>query len=905
VARALVGRTAELARLHRLVTAAAAGQGGTVLVLGEAGIGKSRLLDEVATAAAGRGLAVLRGAAVDGGGAYRAVAEAIRQLDVPVRTAQLLPYLPALGRLRPDWAAAGVLEPLVDPTLVLGEGLLRVLPPGGAALLLDDLHWADADTAALVGYLAGAVAGTRIAIVAAARDEEPATAALRGLERRRDVEVVRLRRLPAADVVALAEACAGGPLAAAVRQRVLESADGLPILVEELIDLIGAPPSGTPALPPTLAALVTDRVAALPPEARRVVAAAAVMPGEPSVDVLGELLGIPPDRTVDALRAAHPHLLTAGPDGRSRWRHALTRDAVLADVAPPERTHLARRGAGLLLARGDDAGAATLLDRTGDRAGLTGVLLRMADRDAAAGALRTAADLLDRAAATGERTAEVAAARVRVRTAAGRSADALAGGLAALGHASGDAHAELCLALADAAIAAGEWDTATSLLSRAGRPDDARVSGLGAEAAYGAGRLDEATRLSARAVAAARSRSETLCRALMIRGRCAVLAGATGMAAARADFARAAQLAAEHGRPRLRVAALIAAATLDLYDQPDSPGLAEARAVAAATGQLAQVAAVDLFRAEAALTAEGPAAAADIARDVADLAGRLRLTQVLPFAEVLQATAPAVAGDAAGMDRLLTAALARPAAPPEVAALAATVRALRALAERDLPAAAGHLDEAAATLRRHDTAAPVPVWGLWALARTVLGDRDAEARDTVRALPAARRALNAGGLRYAEAVAAGRADPAAAAVAFADADRRLADHPWWRRLLRLVALHAAVADGWDDPVAKLRADLPGFADQPAFARICRDLLRRAGAPARRGRGDTEPPEHLRAAGVTSREMDVLVLLAQGLTNAEIAGRLFLSRRTVDTHVTSLLAKTGARGRSELRGRLTR
>jgi DNA-binding CsgD family transcriptional regulator len=52
-------------------------------------------------------------------------------------------------------------------------------------------------------------------------------------------------------------------------------------------------------------------------------------------------------------------------------------------------------------------------------------------------------------------------------------------------------------------------------------------------------------------------------------------------------------------------------------------------------------------------------------------------------------------------------------------------------------------------------------------------------------------------------------------------------------------------------------------------------------------------------------MDVLVLLAQGLTNAEIAARLFLSRRTVDTHVTRLLAKTGARGRSELRGRLTR
>jgi DNA-binding CsgD family transcriptional regulator len=902
VAQALVGRAAELDRLRRLVTAAAGGHGGTALVLGEAGIGKSRLLDETAAAAAGLGLAVLRGAAADGAGAYRAVAEAVRRLDAPVHAPELRPYLPALGRLRPDWADPGVPEPLVDPALVLGEGLLRALPPGGAALLLDDLHWADPDTVALIAYLAGAVAGAPVAIVAAARDEEPATAALRALARRRDVDPVRLRRLPAPDVVALAEQRAGGPLPADARDAVLARADGLPILVEEIVESIG-----THTVPPTLAALVADRVAALPGEDRRVVAAAAVLPGEPDADLLADLLGMPPDRTVDALRNAHPHLLTTAPDGRSRWRHALTRDAVLATVAPPERDHLARRGARLLLDRGDDPGAADLLARTGDRTGLTGVLLRMADRDAARGALRSAADLLDRAAATGERAAEVAAARVRVRTATGRPADALAGGLPELGRAAGSAHADLCLALADAAVAAGEWDTATGLLTRSGRPADPGVLGLGAEAAYGAGRLEEAARLASRAVAAAGDEPdpgvEALCRALMIRGRCAVLAA--DPAAARADFTRAAQLAAEHGRPRLRVAALIAAATLDLYDRPDSPGLVEARAVAAGTGQLAQVAAVDLFRAEAALTTAGPAAAAAIARDVADLSGRLGLSQVQPFAEILLAIAPAVAGRDGEMNRLLAATVARPTAPPEIAALAGTVRALRAFADRDLPGAAAHLDRATTTLLGHDTAAPVPVWGLWALIRTVLADRDAEARDTVRAVAAGRRMPNAGGLRYADAVDAGRHAPAAATAAFADADRLLAAHPWWRRLLRLIALHAAVADGWGDPVAALRADLPGFADQPAFARICRDLLRRAGAPTRRGRGDTEAPEHLRAAGVTSREMDVLMLLAQGLTNAEIAARLFLSPRTVDTHVTRLLAKTGARGRNELRTRLSR
>ena len=59
------------------------------------------------------------------------------------------------------------------------------------------------------------------------------------------------------------------------------------------------------------------------------------------------------------------------------------------------------------------------------------------------------------------------------------------------------------------------------------------------------------------------------------------------------------------------------------------------------------------------------------------------------------------------------------------------------------------------------------------------------------------------------------------------------------------------------------------------------------------------PARLRAAGVTSREMDVLTLVAQGLTNAQIAERLFLSRRTVETHVANLLGKTGAGTRGDL------
>jgi DNA-binding NarL/FixJ family response regulator len=97
---------------------------------------------------------------------------------------------------------------------------------------------------------------------------------------------------------------------------------------------------------------------------------------------------------------------------------------------------------------------------------------------------------------------------------------------------------------------------------------------------------------------------------------------------------------------------------------------------------------------------------------------------------------------------------------------------------------------------------------------------------------------------------------------------------------------------------------PALVPRPVRAAGQPRVLRWA-RPTRRGRGDAGVPPHLRERGVTSREMDVLRQVADGLTNAEIAARLFLSRRTVDTHVAALLAKTGARNRAELRLRLTR
>ena len=129
----------------------------------------------------------------------------------------------------------------------------------------------------------------------------------------------------------------------------------------------------------------------------------------------------------------------------------------------------------------------------------------------------------------------------------------------------------------------------------------------------------------------------------------------------------------------------------------------------------------------------------------------------------------------------------------------------------------------------------------------------------------------------------------------------MAGADWWTRLLRLLVLEAALADGWGDPVPRLRADLTAFeaAGDKELARTCRELLRRGGVTVRRGRGESRVPGWAAALGVTSREMDVLELVAGGATNAEVAARLHLSTRTVEHHVARVLAKSGCADRRAL------
>ncbi|MFI0444226.1 ATP-binding protein [Actinomadura sp. 6N118] len=903
----MVGRGAELARLTALVEGVGDGRGGMLAVMGEAGIGKSRLLAEAARLAREAGLLVLTGRAVAGGGAYRPLAEALvghLRADCRERCPELRPYRAALGRLLPEWAGE---EPpaSIDPVLVLGEGLVRLLGmlngPRGCLLVLEDLHWADGDTLAVVEYLIGVLHACPVLVAASIRDEDCPPCVQSRITERPEVHTVRLQRLDEDDSMVLAERCAGTvPLPAAVRDLVVRKSDGLPFLVEELV----AGGMEERSVPPSLAGMVAARLDALGPEQRRVLEAAAVLGDEPDWTVLGMATGLAEDVVLGAARAAQPRLLVAAGDAL-RWRHALTRDAVLATVPPPVRVVLARRSAEVLLGRGrpdDEVRAADLLVIAGEQARAAVVFVRLARRDIARGALRDARVLLDRADGLAASPSAVAIERVVLLTRLGEADAALEAGARALGRTTGDEHAQLCLRLADAAIVTGRWDEAERYLQRAGRPEDPHALVLAANAAFGPGRLTEAAQLATAAIerAEAAHDMEALCRALIVLGQCAIR---HDVEIARLTYTRAARLAAEYGLMPWRVTSLNHLALVEVLTDPHTPALAEARELALENGQLVDVVSADLVRADHMCTVEGPRAAEVPARAAAELASRLGLGGYQAVGELFIALGRAADGDGEGMEVALDAATGHELLPVEVSALAPTVRAFIPLLDRDLDTAVALFDDGMPALEGQGQTAPVSAWGLWALLRTAVARDDLKVRDALRHSAPVLRNVNRGALHYADAIAAGRTGHAErAASLLAAGDDVLAHYHWWRRLCRSLVLEAAVTDGWGDPVPALRADLAAFerAGEVRLARTTRDLLRRAGAPTRRGRGSTPVPSGLRAAGVTSREMDVLMLLAEGLTNRQIAERLFLSHRTIDTHVASLLAKTGTASRLELR-----
>jgi DNA-binding CsgD family transcriptional regulator/tetratricopeptide (TPR) repeat protein len=950
----LVGREDEVQVLVEGLDRACDGHGGAFLVVGEAGVGKSRLIREVSRLARSRSMSVLAGRAVAGGVpvAFRPLAEAVLdglrghdEGSLP----ELAPVRAALGRLVPRWST-GESAPDVESPVAVGDGLLRLLPFLGGRrrcclLVLEDLHWADPESLAVLEYLADNLARERSMCLATLRTDEdhPGRERVGRLVDRRAAHVVGVARLGDDATVRMARACLGATaLPADLEALLVDRAEGLPFLVEELLaGLLGAGvlieqdgewSTAGPLdaqVPPSFADAVRRRLSGLTEPARGVLHAAAVLGRHFDWSLLPAVTGLADTDVVAALRqAVGAQLVAAEPNG-FRFRHALTRDAVLGELVAPQRTSLAARAlAAVTNAKPDLPGAwcelaAELAEAAGDRAHAAGLLLAAARRALAAGALASAEATLQRARALVADDPVLAVpiedALTEVLAQAGHVDRAFDLGRKLLARLDLARHlptggAELHARLARAGVAAGRWQVAAEHLAAAratvedaGMADvwTAHFDALDAQLALGQGHLDRADRLAAAALdVAQRAELPTVaCEALEVSGR---VARQSDLRAAEAAFTRGLAVAEAHGLALWRLRALHELGTIDQLRTESVDRLRRARELAVQLGALALVATLDLQIAAGLIKQFRPEDGLAAARSSAESSRRLRLA-TLPMALVLQASAHAQRGRVENMEECLAEALTL--APDDLDVQGSAwghCRATASLLVEDRTRALSEMATGARLLRQSPATVAPPFLGLRVLLLAVDGDDVAARTETeaVRGSGAVRHRLVASLLGYAGAVLLGRAGRGVdAAGAFAAAEAEMGPLVvWYRQYARRLAAEAALADGWGAPVPWLREATAFFTDrgEQPIAGACRGLLRTAGAPVpRTGRGDTAVPPGLRALGVTSREADVLGLLAEGLTNQELAARLHLSPRTVEKHVASLLAKTGCRRRAQL------
>ncbi len=411
----LIGRRADL----EVVLGAwrRAGQAGRLVLLeGEPGIGKTRVLEEVSAAVRAAGAQVLSLVAHDGEQAIAyapivgALEKAIPDAEGGGEGAGWLAGLPGwvrgeLARVVPAVAGVGSAVAAIEgpgAEIRFMEGLSRALlaavsGPRAGLICVDDVQWADSATIAILGYLARRVTEARCCVVLARRppepDQDPLADLLRGARRRGSLLEVRPARLTRAEVTQLARAV-DTPLDA---DRLYAETEGIPFFVAEYLAAArepGTDGAGGEATPRPIRELLAGRIDGLSAVARQVLVAAAVVGRSFDVELVRATSGRSPEETatgVEELLARGLIVEAAGPDGAPRYDfdHAKSREVAYASASLARRRLLHRRAALALqqpatrrtgghalaatIARhlreaGDDRGAARYLRIAGDEA---------------------------------------------------------------------------------------------------------------------------------------------------------------------------------------------------------------------------------------------------------------------------------------------------------------------------------------------------------------------------------------------------------------------------------------------------------------------------------------------------------------------------------------------------------
>ncbi|WP_069770477.1 AAA family ATPase [Streptomyces sp. LUP30] len=358
VSPVFVGRADELDTLNEALSRAAAGEPQALLIGGEAGVGKTRLVEEFATAACRRGAVVALGGCVEIGAdglpfapfstALRALRRALPDELAACAAGQeeeLARLLPELGQSRTGRHDEEGMARLFELTARLLE---RVAAEHTVVLVLEDLHWADASTRHLLSYLLRTLRAGRLVVLATYRADDihrrhPLRPLLAELDRLRTVHRLELARLTRDEVCRqIAGILAHEPDPAQVDD-IFERSDGNAFFVEELA--VAAHEGCCAGLTDSLRDLLLVRVEALPESAQHV--ARIVAEGGSTVEyrLLDAVARLAEDDLIEALRAAvNANLLLATPDGDGyRFRHSLVREAVSDDLLPGERARLNRR----------------------------------------------------------------------------------------------------------------------------------------------------------------------------------------------------------------------------------------------------------------------------------------------------------------------------------------------------------------------------------------------------------------------------------------------------------------------------------------------------------------------------------------------------------------------------------
>lgn len=355
----LIGRDSELARLRRALDETWQGRGQVVVVVGVAGIGKTRLIGELAADALKRGGRVLLGRCYESMQIlpFGPWVDAVRSGQISLDTELLGALAPAwraeLARLLPEVEGEGLPAPS-DDYLRLFEGVAhlvkQLVSTRPVVVMLEDLHWADEMSLRLLSFLGRRAQAWPVALIATAREEELADApalrrTLQEFSREAHVAEVRLPPLSQPDTMSLVGALirVGHDAAAvtALQKQIWTTSQGNPFMVVETVRALreGGPGQGSPTLPlpERVREVITGRLERLSDRSQQLVAVAAVIGCEFEFPLLAAAARLGERQAAEGVEELARRRILHGVGDRFDFTHDRIREVAYRQLLPPTR----------------------------------------------------------------------------------------------------------------------------------------------------------------------------------------------------------------------------------------------------------------------------------------------------------------------------------------------------------------------------------------------------------------------------------------------------------------------------------------------------------------------------------------------------------------------------------------